>query len=272
MSDPDPPIVIDPTIPSTARMYDYMLGGKDNFPADREAAEQIIELGRQAGFDLRDITRANRAFLVRVVRTLAESGVRQFLDIGTGLPTQQNVHQVAQSVAPDARTVYVDNDPIVLTHARALLADSPQTIAMAGDLREPAKILADPAIRAHLDFDQPFAIIAFAILDLIVDDDLAAHIMATLRGELPSGGYLAISHGYARILGVNKMDEAHELFQSRRVGDFAHRPPAMVATYFKDLELLEPGVVPVELWRPTYDQWPGDPDNSGFIGAVGRKP
>jgi hypothetical protein len=166
---------------------------------------------------------------------------------------------------------YVDNDPIVLTHARALLADTPQTIAVEGDLREPEKILADSAIRAHLDFDQPVAIFTLAILDVITCDGLVANIMATLREQLPSGGYLAISHGYARIIGVNKSAEAHEVFQKTEVGDYAHRPPEQVAEYFDGLELLEPGVVPVEMWRPRDDQWPGDPERSGYLGAVGRK-
>ncbi|MBO3750649.1 SAM-dependent methyltransferase [Streptosporangiaceae bacterium NEAU-GS5] len=272
MINEDMPPVIDPTIPSAARIYDYFLGGKDNFPADRAAAERVMELGRLAGFNVRDMSRANRAYLARVVRTLAGAGIRQFVDIGAGLPTQQNVHQVAQAVAPEARVVYVDNDPIVLTHARALLADSPQTIAIEGDLREPGKILADPVIRAHIDFDQPVAILVMAILHFVKDDQHAADIMTTLCEGVPRGGYLAISHAYSELRVVETMDEAHQVYDRTNTGDFVHRPPAHLASWFTGLELLAPGAVPVELWRPTHDEWPGDPDNSGFLGAVGHKP
>jgi O-methyltransferase involved in polyketide biosynthesis len=267
----EPVVVVDPTVPSEARIYDYLLGGKDNFPADRAAAEQVVELGRLSGFDVKEMTRANRAYLVRVVSELAQAGVRQFVDIGAGLPTQQNVHEVARSVAPDTRVVYVDKDPIVLTHARALLADTPQTIAVAGDLFEPGKILADDAIREHLNFDEPVAILVMALMNYVIDDQLAARIAATLRDGLPSGGYLAISHAYATIAGPGKMAEAQELFKETGI-DFVHRAPEQVAQYFAGLEMLEPGIVPIETWRPRDDQWPGVPDNSGYLGGVGRKP
>ncbi|WP_432873488.1 SAM-dependent methyltransferase [Microbispora rosea] len=154
---------MDPTVPSMARIYDYFLGGKDNFPSDRAAAEEVIRIGRESGYDIRELARANRAFLVRVVREPAEAGVRQFLDIGTGLPAQENVHQVVKEIAPDARVAYVDNDPIVLIHARALLADSPETIVLEGDLRRPKEIAPDARV-AYVDNDPIVLIHARALL------------------------------------------------------------------------------------------------------------
>ncbi|MBO3749187.1 SAM-dependent methyltransferase [Streptosporangiaceae bacterium NEAU-GS5] len=263
---------IDTTTPNSARIYDYLLGGKDNFAPDRAAAEQLVDLSRRTGFDVRESVRANRAYLVRMVRTLAAAGVHQFLDLGAGLPTQQNVHQVAQAEAPSARVVYVDNDPVVLNHARALLADSKRTIAVEGDLREPGKILADPAIRAHLDFEQPVAILVLSILHFFSDDEQVAEIMATLREALPPGGHLAISHSYVQHSGPNEMDGVRSVFRKTTAGDIKNRTAEELAVYFDGLELLEPGVVSVETWRPWIDQWPGDPDHSSYLAAVGRKP
>ena len=165
---------IDVTIPSVARMYDYYLGGKDNFAADREAAGKIIAAVPSA----RDSARRNREFLGRAVRFAAESGIRQFLDIGAGLPTQENVHQVALRTAPDSRVVYVDNDPIVLVHGRALLADNRQTTVIQGDLHDPDAILNDPKLTAHLDLDRPMAVLLVAILHFIPDEDEATNIVA----------------------------------------------------------------------------------------------
>src|SRR6201991_3158168 len=162
------PAGVDVTVPSVARMYDYLLGGKDNFPADREAAAHIAQLSPNA----KEIARANRAFLGRAVATAAaEGGIRQFLDIGTGLPTQENVHQVAGRVSPGSRVVYVDFDPIVLVHARALLAETADTIVVQGDMRDPEAVLGHPEIPRHLDFGQPLAVLMVAVLHFIPDDD-----------------------------------------------------------------------------------------------------
>jgi hypothetical protein len=192
----DVPAGIDARVPSVARMYDYYLGGKDNFASDREAAEKMIEIGRQMGNDTREIARANRRFLGKAVTLLAKAGVRQFIDIGAGLPTQDNVHQVARRHVPDARVVYVDNDPIVLIHARALLAGDTDVIAVQGDARRPEAIFDDPKVTGHLDLTQPFAVLMVAVLHFIVDDAEASRITATVRDRLVPDGHLVLSHLY----------------------------------------------------------------------------
>ena len=184
---------VDISRPHMARIYDYFLGGKNHFAADRETAEKIL----QTNPAIRIAARENRAFLGRSVRYLAaEAGIRQFLDIGTGLPTTNNVHEVAQAVAPASRVVYVDNDPLVLAHARALLNSAPagRTAYIHADLREPRKILDDPAIREVLDLSQPTALVMLATLHLIQDDDKPAEIIAALLDALPSGSYFVASH------------------------------------------------------------------------------
>ena len=190
---PGPPKEIDTSRPHPARTYDYFLGGKNNFAADREVADKVLE----AWPSIRVGVRENRKFLARVVRYLAEEvGIRQFLDIGTGLPTADNTHEVAQAVAPTARVVYVDNDPLVLAHARALLTSSPEgrTAYIHADLRDPVAILNDPVTREVLDFDQPIALMLIAILHMIPDEEKPAEIMATLLDALPSGSFVVASH------------------------------------------------------------------------------
>jgi hypothetical protein len=184
---------IDTSKPHPARMYDYYLGGKDHFAADREAADKALATKPEARIGARE----NRAFLGRAVRYLAgEVGIRQFLDIGTGLPTTNNVHEVAQAVAPTSHVVYADNDPMVLAHARALLASAPEgrTAYIHADLRDPAAILADPVTRDVLDFSQPIALMLVAVLHFIPDEDKPAEIIATLLDALPPGSYLIASH------------------------------------------------------------------------------
>ena len=184
---------IDISRPHSARMYDYYLGGKDHFAVDRETAE----IAARGWPTVRVAVRENREFLGRAVNYLAgEEGIRQFLDIGTGLPSASNVHEVAQQIAPDARVVYVDNDPLVLAHARALLTSSPagQTAYIDADLREPEKILAHPVVRQTLDFGQPIALMLVAILHFIADEEDPANIVASLLDALPPGSYLVASH------------------------------------------------------------------------------
>ncbi|AQZ62087.1 unnamed protein product [[Actinomadura] parvosata subsp. kistnae] len=271
MVDENVPHGIDPTIPSVARMYDYYLGGKDNFAADREAAEQIIRLARDAGSNVREVALANRGFLVRAVRHVAEAGVRQFLDIGAGLPTQDNVHQVVQRTAPGSRVVYVDNDPIVLTHAQALLADNPDTFAVHGDLQRPADIL--QAAAAHLDFSRPVAIVLAAVLHFFNDDDEVTKIVTTLRDALVPGGYLILSHGYIEPdeNDTDKIDEARGVYRRSASGSIAWRDRETVRGYFEGLELLEPGVVPAQDWRNDDPYLPPGLDKGGVLGAVGRR-
>ncbi|WP_225878914.1 SAM-dependent methyltransferase [Spongiactinospora rosea] len=232
-----------PNIPNSARMYDYFLGGKNNLPADRAAAEMVLKYVPEIPIGIRE----NREFLCRAVRFLAEQGVHQFLDIGAGLPTQRNVHQVAAETAPDARTVYVDNDPQVLVHARALLQDSPNVIVAAGDVRRPQEILRDPAVREHLDFDRPIAVLLLAILHFIPDDDHPAGIVRTLREAVVPGSFLALSH-----VVVDERPEAvapvERIYQNAST-PFVGRLSSEVEPFFAGLDLVEPGLVNLHEWR-----------------------
>jgi hypothetical protein len=251
-------------------MYDYYLGGKDNFAADREAAEQVLA----AMPNVRDFARANRMFLSRAVTLMAHLGVRQFLDIGSGLPTQENVHQVAHRTAPDASVVYVDKDPVVLTHAKALLADNARTEVFQGDLLDPKGILDHPGVRARLDFDRPVAVLMLAILHFIPGDERVAEIVAAFRERLPSGSYLVISHGHAGRVSKAVENQVRDAYGQTAAGDIVPRPPEQVLRYFDGLELVGSGLVPVENWRPIAEagrpivaELPAKP---GFLGGVGR--
>ena len=231
----------------SARVYDYWLGGKDNFAADREAAEQAIAANPGIVADVR----ANRAFLARVVRYLAsECGVRQFLDIGTGLPTASNTHEVAQAVAPDARIVYADNDPMVLVHARALLTSTREgsTSYLDADLRDTSAIVR--AASRTLDFGEPVALLLLIILHLIADTDDPYGIVARLVSALPSGSYLALAHPASDIRAA-EMAEMTRRVNERMSGPKATmRDRAAITRFFDGLELVEPGVVQPQQWRP----------------------
>jgi S-adenosyl methyltransferase len=253
----------DTSVPQTARIWNYWLGGKDNFPVDRAVGDQILE----AFPAIVENARASRAFLARAVRYLAgEAGIRQFLDIGTGLPTANNTHQVAQDVAPDARIVYVDNDPIVLAHARALLTSTPQgaTAYIAADLRNPKHILEEAALT--LDLNQPVGVMLMGILGHIQDDDEARSIVSQLLEAVPSGSYLTMNDG---------TDTSEEVVEAARIWNLSANPtyhlrsPERIARFFEDLELVEPGVVSPPQWRPD----PGQPAAAidSFCG-MGRKP
>ncbi|MEV0614405.1 SAM-dependent methyltransferase [Nonomuraea sp. NPDC050404] len=262
---------VDPTVPSVARMYDYYLGGKDNFPSDRAAAEKIIAIVPE----VRETARDNRAFIGKAVRFMAEQGVRQFLDIGAGLPTQENVHEVAQRIMPDARVAYVDNDPIVLVHARALLADDSNIIAVRGDITDPAAILADPEITAHLDFARPIGLLMSAVLHFVPGDQQVGDIVKTLRGPLVPGSNLLISHFYAPDADNPKVRAGQQVYKGTKPGALVARSQGQIAAYFDGLTLLEPGIVPVKSWRPE-----SEPDRQAeidmtvpqLVGAVGRLP
>src|SRR5215472_17326208 len=187
-----PPGGIDTSTPNIARIYDYLLGGKDNFAADRGAAERLIG----AIPDVAAIARDNRSFVARVVRYLAtEAGIRQFLDLGSGLPTQANVHELAQAVAPDARVVYVDNDPVVAVHGQALLASGGQAGMVLGDLRDPAAVLQHPAVAGRLDLTRPVAVLCTSTLHFIAGQARPHQIIAGYRDRMAPGSYLAITHG-----------------------------------------------------------------------------
>jgi hypothetical protein len=257
---------LDTSVAHPARVYDYWLGGKDNFAADREAAERVLAVTP----GLRQRVQANRAFLARAVRYLAtEAGIRQFLDIGTGIPSANNTHEVAQATAPDSRIVYVDNDPIVLVHARALLVGTPEgaTQYVEGDLRQPGAILA--AAARTIDFDQPVALLLIGILHLIQDAEGPYELVAELMSTLPSGSYLAISHPALDI--HPGQEEAQRRYNERVSTPQTMRTKPEVDRFFEGLDLVPPGVVYVHNWRPD----PGDPVPPGGVsayGGVARKP
>jgi S-adenosyl methyltransferase len=260
------PLPFDVTKAHQARMYDYYLGGKDNFAADRAAVDEHIKIYPDLVFTMR----ANRAFLGRAVRYLtAEAGIRQFLDIGTGIPTAGNTHEIAQAIAPESRVVYVDYDPVVLAHARALLTSNQAgaTEYVDADLRDPGKIL-DRAGQA-LDFTRPVAITLLAILHAIPDADDPHAIVAKLVDALPPGSYLALSHGGGDLLDPEARAGFDNVMSRMAQQTFTLRERTQVARFFEDMDLVEPGLVPVEQWRP--EAGPGDTRKSSLWGAVGRK-
>jgi S-adenosyl methyltransferase len=261
-----PPDIVD--VPNGARIYDYMLGGKDNYLADRRAAEAMLATNPAAGVT----ARANRGFLGRAVRlAAAEGGVRQFLDIGTGLPTQQNVHEVAQDAAADSRTVYVDIDPVVVSHANALLASTDHVGVVQGDVRRPAEILEHPLTHQLIDFSQPVAVLLVAVLHFVADDEDPAGIMRTVRDRMAPGSYLILSHTVDESAG-EVMGSAKAGFQ-RAGSPLVPRTRAQVAEFFEGFELLEPGLVEVQNWRPAPDDAEDSASSSWVIaGGVGRLP
>ncbi|HEV3069259.1 MAG TPA: SAM-dependent methyltransferase [Streptosporangiaceae bacterium] len=261
----DRPAEIDTTVAHPARVYDYWLGGKDNFAADREAGDRVLAVTP----GLRERVRANRGFLVRAVRYLAgEAGIRQFLDIGTGIPSANNTHEIAQQAAPDSRIVYVDNDPIVLTHARALLTGGPAGSIqyIDGDVRDADSILR--AAGRTLDLTRPTALLLLGMLHLIQDAEAPYEIVAGLMGALPSGSYLAISHPASDI--HPGQAEAQRRYNERVSTPQTLRTRAEVSRFFDGLDLVPPGIVYVHTWRPgAGDTVP--PDGVSAYGGVARR-
>ncbi|MGW1379613.1 SAM-dependent methyltransferase [Streptomyces sp. NPDC002446] len=266
---------IDTSRPHPARMYDYYLGGWDNYEVDRVAAERVIEVHPQ----VRLSARANRAFLRRAVRELVDGGIRQIIDIGTGIPTSPNTHEVARETAPDTRVVYADNDPIVATHAGARLTNTEHTGFVLGDVRDPKAILDHPTVRELIDFDRPVALLLVAVLHFVRDDEDPAGLVAALAEALPAGSHLVLSHA---------TDEPYEAYEQGRTDEVARagvqdvyksatatlnlRSKASIERLFGPFALLAPGVVRVPLWRPD-GEVPGaeELNNTIFYGAVGRK-
>jgi trans-aconitate methyltransferase len=254
----------DTTVANQARIYDYLLGGKDNYEADRAAVDAVLKIAPELGFTARE----NRAFLGRAVRYLAaEAGIRQFLDIGTGIPTGGNTHQVAQAVAPEARVVYVDYDPVVLAHARELLPSSKAgaTQYIDADLRDTAKIL-DQAGRL-LDFTQPVALTLLMILHVIPDSDDPYAMVARLMDALPPGSYLALSHLGAELLDQQKTEGFQGVVRRQAQQQYIGRSRKEIEQFFDGMDLVEPGVVRVEEWRTDQDA----EGKSALWCAVGRK-
>ncbi|QXJ24204.1 SAM-dependent methyltransferase [Actinomadura graeca] len=261
---PDSP-VIDTTVPHSARIWNYWLGGKDNYPVDRAAGDRYVE----AYPGILDIARGGRAFLTRAVRYLAgEAGVRQFLDCGTGLPTADNTHEVAQRVAPESHVVYIDNDPLVLSHAQALLTSAPEgaTSYVEADLRDPDGILGLAA--AELDFGEPVALLLMGVLGHLGDHGEALGVVRRLAAALPRGGYLALYDD-------TDTDDAHNLAQQEYddtgAVPYRLRPPEQIAAYFDGFDLVPPGIVRCERWRPE-PCGRGEPVRTSTLCGVGRKP
>ena len=268
----DLPPEIDITRPHSARIYDYFLGGKDNFAADRTVAQQAIA----AWPTIVVAARENRRFIGRAVRFLAaEAGITQFLDIGSGLPTANNVHEVAQRINPAAHVVYVDNDPIVLAHARALLTSAPEgrCAYIDADLREPKKILGDPAVREALDFQKPIALLVVAVVHFLPPSSEPRQIIKTLVDALPSGSYVVASHGTIEYATLDETAAARRVYERSGVDVTVRDGREFADLVFDGLELVPPGVVALPEWRPDPGGGPRPSAREVLVnGGVVRKP
>jgi hypothetical protein len=261
---------IDVDIPNSARMYDYMLGGYHNFAVDREYAKRIEEAapGSTAA------VRANRAFVARSVRWLVDAGIRQFLDVGAGIPTLGNVHETAQAIAPESRVMYVDIDPVAIAHSKALLADNPLADALLADLREPGGILYAEQVVGLLDFGQPVAVLFNSMLHFITSDDELAGMLGAVREVLASGSYLTITHGTAVADQRTEQDGVIEIMEDTPTPGIRLRSRDMLRSLLPGLEIVEPGIVPVTEWRPDH---PDETVSSelamrGMLSLVARQP
>ncbi|TWD29733.1 O-methyltransferase involved in polyketide biosynthesis [Streptomyces sp. T12] len=251
--------------PHSARVWNYLLGGKDNYPVDSEVGEAILTTFPEFAA----VARLQRRFLARAVRFLVgEAGIRQFLDIGTGLPTADNTHELAQRIAPESRIVYVDNDPLVLVHAEALLTSSPEGACayVDADVRDPERILAEAA--KTLDFSRPVALTMLGIMGQISDADRPAELVSALLAGLPSGSYLALSDGTNSNEALN---QAVLAYNQQSANTYHLRSPEEVASYFEGLDLVEPGVVPTVSWRPESDGGTADAPDVSVAGVALKK-
>jgi hypothetical protein len=259
---------------TAARIYDYVLGGVHNFPADREAAKVVLEQ-----FPLMPAwARANRAALRRIMRYLAKSGVRQFLDIGSGMPTEGNVHEIAQEIAPDAKVIYTDIDPIAVSEGLEILDGNPNALAINGDLRRPQEILDNPQVQQLLDFSQPIAVLLMAVVHFVPDDAEASAAIKTLLAGLPAGSYLAMSHVATEGIELwtaseQKVAAIAEVYENRTSTPGASRTREQISEYFKGTTLVEPGIAWLPDWRPEPDDPTDFADDSRMCAAwvaVGR--
>lgn len=255
--------------PSPARMYDYFLGGYHNFAVDRRAADQVLSLNPETSL----IMRANRSFLRRAVSVMLDRGIDQFLDIGSGIPTVGNVHEIAQRTNPVARVVYVDIDPIAVMHSEAILKDVANTVVIEADARQTAQMLASPKLQSMLDFSRPIGVLLVALLHFIVDDNEAYNIVRALREALPSGSYLALSHGTDEQVPVRTIVEGGKIY-ARSTNPVVMRSRSQIAAFFDGLEMIEPGLVYAPLWWPEgpEDLFIDQPERSFIYAGVGRKP
>ena len=266
--EPRVPEGVDVTRPSIARIYDYLLYGKDNFAVDRAAAEHLM----QSRLEPRRLSLANRGFLLRAVRFLAEQGISQYLDLGSGLPTSPSVHEVAREIIPDARVVYVDHDPIVVAHNDALLATRDGVITIRADVRDPDAVLADGALAKCIDFDEPVAVLLLGVLHFISLDEDAQGIIARFRQRMAPGSYLAVSIGTSDGADPEMLAEATQTYAAARM-PFTLRSRAQIMDLFDGFSLIEPGLVSLPEWRPdsNTDRTPlKGPTLGGVAGLSGR--
>lgn len=261
---------IDLERPAPARMWDYYLGGSHNFAADRQLADQALG----AWPELPQIARANRAFLRRAVTFLAEQGIAQFLDLGSGIPTAGHVHEIVTAINPKARTAYVDSDPVAVAHSRLLLAETDSATIVHADLRDPAAVLADPALRGFLDLGEPTAVLMFAVLHFVPDSDDPQSVVAAYRDATAPGSYLALTHGTSDYLPeqIRNLEEVYSHSSSR----MTMRSHAQITRLMQGYELVEPGLVDMIRWRPDAqnplpDPLGGDVKRYSGYGAVGRR-
>ncbi|MGH8773769.1 MAG: SAM-dependent methyltransferase [Jiangellaceae bacterium] len=255
---------VDPTVPNIARMYDYALGGKDNLAVDRAAMEQIfgvVPYGPRPALE-------NRAFLGRTVRFLTEAGIRQFLDLGSGLPTQGNVHEVAHEVAPETRGVYIDYDPVAISHSRALLSGVDNFDAAQADMRRPDEILSDPTVTAMIDFTRPTAVLLAAVLHSVTDDEDPAGIVGRLREAMAPGSYVVISHITSHEQPAEYVTHVRKVFDQARE-PMVPRSRDEILRFFDGFELVEPGLVAAPDWRPEEADNDDQPPTGFILGGVG---
>src|SRR5215207_7482429 len=265
----DNPTQLDLARPSAARIYDYLLGGFHNFEVDRAAAREITRVLP----DMPMYMRTNRAFLRRIVRFLTDQGIDQFLDLGSGIPTVGNVHEVAQQANPSARVVYVDNEPVAINHSRTILQDNPKATVIQADIRQPEVILDHPETQRLLDFNKPTAVLLLSVLLFVTDDEESYRVVRSIRDVLVPGSYIAISHPTDDETPPEQGEQAKRLYAS--IGTPVRiRSYNEFEGYFEGLELVEPGLVHVPLWRPEGpdDLFLNNPELSAYYAGVGRKP
>lgn len=250
-------------VPSPARMYDYYLGGKDNFPADREAAEKVIAAYPRTRF----LARENRQFLERAVRFLAGEGIRQFVDLGAGLPTSPNVHEVARAIQPAARVVYVDNDPVVTVHSRAMCGGDSGLAVLDGDIRRPRQILAGLRLTGLIDLSEPVAFLCVAVLHFITEDENPGEIITALRRRMAPGSYLAVSHATADGADESVISEIRRAYGGA-TAPAVPRPESAIRALFTGFDLAEPGLTDAARWR---SGTPGDVGSIRVLAGVGRR-
>ncbi len=260
---------VDLTLPSSARLYDYMLGGSHNFAVDRMVAERIIE----ASPDAKAIAQTNRSFLRRAVRVLVDAGIRQFLDLGSGIPTVGNVHEVAQRAAPDARVVYVDVEPVAVIHSNAILAGNEGAAAIQADIRNIEQILTDPTVRSLIDFSQPVGVLALSVLHFVPDEEHPEEIIRTLRKAMCPGSHLVLSHSTTVAEEPGEHAEGAKRILSRNTINVTIRSYPDIARMLVGFDLLEPGLVFAPQWRPDSpnDIFSAEPERSITLAAVGVK-